>query len=549
MNIFFLKKAFYKAIFLSLIIISIPFVEFINVNFFQIDAVIYNQLFLYYSIIIFIISLFSLTIWFILNDKSKVHNLIITIAFSFWLSFKFDFLKTKLTSISKIFEINLEIFEVFFSCFIILLIVIGFYLLLRNKKIDNLTRSFFVFFFLLQFLFSIFFILFNTIKDKIYNYEVNQELSQKFFSDFEIQKINKDKKKNNIYFVIMDGMASLDEYKKILKRNKITNNEIEKKISTLMNFYQDNDFIYIKNSFSTFKDTHHTLGSILNMYPLQLDGTNKNSFSYQNNLYPASLGKNNFEINKFPTLIKNLKKINYDFRWLGYKLNCKFVNPNLCYDYDQLDFNENKIFRINFYILKSFLSNTPALDMYKIFNKNLNLKIQLPDRKKLIDDNIYNSNFEVISDFTQNIKKFQKTNQKYFYLIHNILPKLDDYYFESNCKKKITGINEKLNNYVLYQDNYECALKKINEIIRFINKQDPDSIVVIQADQGHTFSKKDSLDNYKIFNLIKVPNFCKKYLDNEIDNINAVRLSVSCATNSEVKLLKRKFYDENKLSN
>ena len=134
-------------------------------------------------------------------------------------------------------------------------------------------------------------------------------------------------------------------------------------------------------------------------------------------------------------------------------------------------------------------------------------------------------------------------------MIHNILPKLDDYYFESNCKKKITSINEKLNDYILYQANYECALKKINEMIRFINKQDPDSIVIIQADQGHNFSKKDSLDNYKIFNLIKVPNFCKKYLNNEIDNVNAVRLSVSCATNSEVKLLKRQFYDENKFSN
>jgi hypothetical protein len=548
MNIF-LKRTIHKTIFLLLTIISIPFLEFIKVNFFQIDAVIYNQFFLYYSIIVITIGLFYTTLWFVINDKIKVYNLIITIAFSFWLSFKFDFFKTKLIFISKILEINLGIFNVLFTCCLMLLIVFGFYFVLKNKKINNFTRSFFILFFSLQFLFSLFFIFFITIKDKIYNHNVSQELTQKFFSDFELEKIKKNKERNNIYFVIMDGMASLNEYKKILLKNKKTNNDIEKKISTLIEYYLDNDFIYIENSFSTFKDTHHSFSSILNMYPLQLDDIDKNSFTYQNSLYPASLAKNNFEINKFPNLIKNLKKINYDFRWLGYKLNCKFINPNLCYDYNPLDRKKNKGFIINFYILKSFLSNTPAIDLYKIFNKNLNIKIQLPDRKKLIDDNIYNSNFVVISDFIQNIKKFQKKDQKYFYLIHNILPKLDDYYFESDCKKKIISINEKLNNYVLYQDNYECALKKINEMIEFINKEDPNSIVIIQADQGHSFSKKDSLDNYKMFNLIKVPNFCKKYLNNEIDNINAVRLSVSCATNSKVKLLKRQFYDENKFSN
>ena len=60
----------------------------------------------------------------------------------------------------------------------------------------------------------------------------------------------------------MDGMASLDEYKNILKKDKQTNfsnKEIEEKINQLKEFYTDNGFNYIENSFSTFKDTHHTL--------------------------------------------------------------------------------------------------------------------------------------------------------------------------------------------------------------------------------------------------------------------------------------------------
>jgi len=549
-NISFLKKPFFKAIFLSVIIIAIPFLEFIKVNFFQIDYVIYSQLILYYLTIIILFFILSLALSAIFKDVFKIYNLIFTTAFSFWFLFKFDYLKSKFSFLREIYGRNFIIFEIIIACILILLVIIFFYIILNNKKTNSLFNKFFSFFFIFQFLFVAIFICSLAVKDKINkNNKTNINSSDNFFSSIEIEKIRNNIIKNNIYFIIMDGMTSLSEYKKILKKNKKSDEEIERKISQLKKFYKDNNFNYIKNSFSTFKDTHHTFGSMLNMYPLQLQNMNKNSFLYQNNLYPASLGKNNFEINKFPILIKTLNEINYDFRWLGYKLNCKFVNPNLCYDYIEANSKEKKLLKINFYILKSFLVNTPTLDIYKFLNNNLNLKIQLPDRKKIIDDNIYNSNFEVISEFISNSKKFQKENQSYFYLIHNILPKLDDYFFQKNCEKKKIDINKNSNNFYLYHDNYECALKKINEMIKYINKFDASAIVIIQGDQGHKFSKKDSIDNYKIFNLIKVPDFCKDYLTNEIDNVNGVRLSISCATNSEVKLLKRQLYEENKFSN
>ena len=252
------------------------------------------------------------------------------------------------------------------------------------------------------------------------------------------------------------------------------------------------------------------------------------------------------KLNKYPKLIKSLSEINYEFKWIGYKLNCKFLNPDLCYDY--VEFNENdKFYNINFYVLKSFLLNTPIIDLYKFLTKNLNIKINLPDRQELIDTNIYNSKFEVISDFILNYNKYHNKNKSYFYLIHNILPKLDDYFFHKNCDIKNINFGDTSNKYKLYEDNYECALLRINEMIEFINKFDPTSVVIIQGDQGNSFFVNEHLDTYKIFNLIKVPPSCKNYLTNEIDNVNGVRLSLSCATGTEVKLLKRKFYDENNL--
>ena len=39
-----------------------------------------------------------------------------------------------------------------------------------------------------------------------------------------------------------------------------------------------------------------------------------------------------------------------------------------------------------------------------------------------------------------------------------------------------------------YYENYLCALKTL-EIINYIDKHDPDAVVVIQADHGHYLKK------------------------------------------------------------
>ena len=95
-----------------------------------------------------------------------------------------------------------------------------------------------------------------------------------------------------------------------------------------------------------------------------------------------------------------------------------------------------------------------------------------------------------------------------------------------------------------YSQNYFCALKKIKEFIKYINNFDPEAIVIFQADHGQRMINTNTNHRYKIFNLIKVPENCRKYLSNEIDSVNASRLALSCATDTATKLLKRKLYKE-----
>ena len=88
-------------------------------------------------------------------------------------------------------------------------------------------------------------------------------------------------------------------------------------------------------------------------------------------------------------------------------------------------------------------------------------------------------------------------------------------------------------------------MKTIDKLIIFLEKKDPDAVVIFQSDHGIDFNEKNNnleaeTIKSKIFNLIKVPKSCKNALNNNIDNINSIRLALSCATNTKPKLLERK---------
>ena len=105
-------------------------------------------------------------------------------------------------------------------------------------------------------------------------------------------------------------------------------------------------------------------------------------------------------------------------------------------------------------------------------------------------------------------------------------------------------------------------LKRVSEFMEFINIFDPNAMIIIQADHGislknleYYFTNNqiknilngDNKNFYKIigssiFTLAKVSKKCDHYLSNQIDNVNAIRLLLSCATDQKVKLLETKSF-------
>ena len=83
-----------------------------------------------------------------------------------------------------------------------------------------------------------------------------------------------------------------------------------------------------------------------------------------------------------------------------------------------------------------------------------------------------------------------------------------------------------------------CALKKIEKFITYINKNDPNSLIMITADHGWNIDNKleKNLINLmdektKIYNIMRLNNKCKNKLPDLLDSINSIRLLVGCAIN------------------
>lgn len=503
----------------SYIIILIPFLEFINANLKNFDSQIFNQLVIYFIITIsFFSSLNFITIKLI---KDKPYIYILTSSFFFWLLFRFK-------TIRIFFGGNDFIFSAETSLTIIILLSILFFFLINKKNIYDKFKFFLFIFFIAQNIIIIIlislnyfkFVGANIFKSNTYKkYTEHVTEPKNFFSNDEIQLIKKNSNKN-IYYIMFDGMTSLNMYQKLSSKKDIEINNIKKK-------FLEKKFIYVEDSYSSYNATSTSIGSILQMQPIFEDNLNSNSQIYRDQLYPRVLRKYNFDNNKHPNLIYNLNILNYDFLWLGHDIGCDIYNPNICVDFAP----KTKIlnFLNNGSILESFLENTPLMQIYIV-----SMKIVFG---KKFSKNFYNA------DFTDEfIKNYHNDNMKknYFYLIHNLFPYFG-FIFENNCdvKKKVSTID--LDSYI---KNYNCALKKINEIIIFLEKKDPEAIVIFQAEHGVVFDDKKQknlltdIDRYKIFNLIKVPKKCQKFINNQLDNINSVRLALSCATNTKPKLLK-----------
>ncbi len=332
--------------------------------------------------------------------------------------------------------------------------------------------------------------------------------------------------KRNIYYIIIDEYSA----PKILKK------ELSWRSDNFLKELSGLGYYHAKNAFSTYSSTRFTLASIFAIDYI-LDENSPSYYNRHEDFYPGILRKQ-----EMPELIRMTNIIGYEFyifgnMWAGCSTRGKHIR---C-----VEGTDNVIP----YHIILFLSNTPIVALYNKFYKAL---------RRLSNDDNYGESYlkkrfkgnDTLNRVLSYLRLNGTPSKPSFMFIHSLVPH-QPFVFKPNCDiKDLTGAKLSMNTVGRtkktekyknnpYLDGIQCSNKRIIEFAKFIEKNDPEAIVVIQGDHGFR-GWPDSRN--LILNLFRVPHTCKKYLYPEINNINSVRLALSCAIGQKPIFVENKSY-------
>lgn len=490
-----MNRTYLQYYFLGLSFFLIPFLEFINKNYFVIDKNIASVLFhIFLSLFIFFILLN-----FLFNKIHFFYNgfYIFFLSFCFFISFKFLDLKNYINIFTN--------FGFFISFTILLILYFTLFLIISRNKFN----SFFIFFgiFLLIYNFFILYSLINQKFDQVQSYSKKNAIFSSMIDNFPHNK-------ENIYYFILDGMTSIDYVKKSFPDI----NEIV--INDHINHLISKDFIIHEDSISNYNNTYLSFSALMQLDYTVTDSSDK--YFDRNNFWPYLLSKPD---NK-PNLISILEEHNIGFKWYGnITASCKNYSFNK-------DFCPEKSVSNFFYVFNSFFYQTPLITFLRKFFP----KFMLAG---------YGDNIDSVGNFLNDYKNLELLNKK-FYLIHHLAPH-PPYIHNADCSLKYNSSSNVIDEgYNGYKESYLCALKKIDQAVKTIIENDPKSLVVFTADHGWILKNENNINKdllkFNIYNSLKIHDKCKKFVKDKMDTISTIRIVLGCNINKIPTLTDRKSY-------
>ncbi len=480
------------SIFLILTASLIPWIEFINSNYDELDNI-FNDNFLFLIILYFLIVTLIYFFTKIVFKKRDKYFYISFLGISIWIFFQYNLLKSVLNDLFSGFYIWHFSSEI--SLFLIITIIVILIFIL-NK--NNNWRLFVLFFLVFNFLYSSA-VLFP--KLKLFSAE-NDKLD---LNKTDQTNLSKNTSKNpNIYFFISDAMMPLNEFEDFYNM----------KLDNFENLYKNYGYTYYKDTSNLFIWTEPALTSFFfleeDIYTSDSNETNK---ILKPNIYKTfpTLLKDKYN----PVLIQELNELDYKFKWVGnYSQNCSNTNYKYC-------LNNKKKNYIDKYTLQAFLNKSPIIQIFD----NL---IQFEIVNKYVDLKILHSNaIWEIDNFIKSNKDYIKEMDSTFFFIHE-MEAHEPYFVDSDCNDKRFPGNYNLEG---YKNSYLCVIKKISKVIKTIEEFDPNSVVVFQSDHSWRMSTQ-SEDKFgkrnKIFNLIKDNAICDNSMPNNPNNINIAKYLINC---------------------
>jgi hypothetical protein len=339
----------------------------------------------------------------------------------------------------------------------------------------------------------------------------------------------------NVYFVILDGMMSLEHASEL---------EIIKPERELIRL-KKLGLTYIEKSRSAYNRTDLTLASVFWLdYP---HTPTSHPYFDVTRFFPGMLfkeaRKGMFEEPSLP-LLYALRQNKIRFIWEGnIGFQCHHFN-SFRWSCGSVDAKESSRSRTRLGEYANFVTPFYMLSIvgefldYLVFNSQafsntVNYEPRVLDRHSLMKfiDNFY----EITSLVSEDAELSPHLNGKYFSFIHHFSPH-DPHDVTETCD----GLSEpfKPTHLIGYRASYRCALQEIEKFVEKINIVDPDSIIVIQGDHGWggareikpiTFTEAGFSFEAGIFNAIKAPEACFERYGMPQTTVNSIRFVLNCA--------------------
>jgi len=472
-NKFYKSKANIIALLIILIFSSIPWIDFVLVNIKEKEFILNYNYFLFF-IINFVFLIF---IFFILKKTTTIKEIYLSniICFSYWSIFQHETIKYFL-------EINLDnFFKALASEIALVLIItlISFSVFLSKKKLFN--------HFIIYFLsFNFIYLAFNFSNTFEFTKVINNQVITK-------KNSSKQNNRNNIYFVVVDGMMPIDDFEQFFKDKKDS-------LEDFKNEFRKYNYTYYTNTYNKYSRTNESLAAFFNLK----NEIKKDLDRDRKILFPEIL-KPNFN----PNLIRELKKSNYEFKWIGNSwADCIKFNLNYCLQ------NSRKFYFDN-YLISAFLSKTPLKQIFA----------------SLLEINFFKQNFNVFkkNNALKNFTEFSQTagfNKSTFYFIHHFHPHWP-YVLDRNCNIKTPRDKSDINE---YKENFLCVTNQIVDFIKYLEKNDKNAIVVFQSDHNWYLAREYNKygQGNKLFSLIKNNIMCNSTIPKNFNNVNTINYILKC---------------------
>ena len=455
-----LKRMFHSRwVFMILFSSAYPVITFINVNKTQLLATQWSRLILYFIVILFGSLLITKVIKRFFLRSSGINR----IAFAVSIATVFFFFANE----------DLYNLKLYFLGFLTLP-VLGYWL----SNFKGLLNWFFIV--------IIMAVLFPAIQLTTYGiqliYSSNKGVKEQAFDPNLGNGFTKTENPLNVYYFVPDTYPRSDRVKKTLG---FDNKPFVEKLSSL-------GFYIAENSYSNYPTTFLSLSSLLEMDYLATE--NMKPFINKKRFFEVLEGNN--------AVVRRFRKHGYLFARSGPQR----WDPTSCNGKEDICLNEQEGFSEFDY---QFWGRTGVLRLFK----KLNLITEYPKT--------------TFQNIKQSLRNYEIDNP--LFVFGHVLMPHPPYVFGSDCEpidllKEYSGLGEpgwwSDKSKALYLGELKCVNKQLAELVEFIIDNDPNSIIIIQADTGTHFG----YDNKRFIDDIPLSEWSEEDLENNFANLTAIRI-------------------------